>query len=98
MKYLGFLILNLKLNIRLGRWVEYIQTYTHILKYKWGTENRVLDASGWNINLIKVLTPKVIGLGRIKKVYTFGSIFTAIKYRSSLEYEDYMIQDRYLYI
>ena len=33
-----------KLNLRYGRWVEFLQDYTYVLKHKAGVENRVADA------------------------------------------------------
>ena len=41
-----------KLNARHARWVEYLQSYTFVLKHKAGSENRVVDALNRRVTLL----------------------------------------------
>ena len=41
-----------KLNARHARWVEYLQSFTFVLKHKAESENRTIDALSWIVTLL----------------------------------------------
>jgi hypothetical protein len=58
-----------KLNRRHAKWVEFIETFPYIMKYKKGKDNVVADAlSRWNV-LLNQLEVKVLGLENLKEMY-----------------------------
>lgn len=66
---LRFLTSQKKLNTRHGRWVEFLQAYTFVLKHKSGVENKVADALSRRVTLLFVMDVKVTGFERLKEDY-----------------------------
>jgi len=50
-----------KLNSRYGRWVEFLQDYTYVLKHKAEMESRVADALSRRRALLSVMSTEVVG-------------------------------------
>ena len=88
-----------KLNARHARWVEYLQSYTFVLKHKASSENHAADALSRRVTLLFTSQIEVLGFERIKEEYKecpdFGNIFTNLtSHRSS---EEYILQEGYLF-
>ena len=58
-----------KLNNRHARWMEFVETFPYVIRYKQGKENIVADAlSRWYV-LISTLDAKWFGFEHIKEWY-----------------------------
>jgi len=66
---LRFLSSQKKLNPRHAKWVEYIQSYTFVLKHKAGTENKVADALSRRSLLLNSVRAEVVGFEQIEEEY-----------------------------
>src|SRR5436190_13075011 len=70
-----------KLNRRHARWVEFIETFPYVIRYKKGKENVVADALSRRYALISTLETKLLGFEHIKELYAldhdFGEAFGA---------------------
>jgi hypothetical protein len=51
-----------KLNQRHDRWLEYIETFSYVIRYKQGKENIVADALSWRYVLLTSMSAKLLGL------------------------------------
>jgi hypothetical protein len=58
-----------KLNHRHAKWVEFIETFPYVVKYKKGKKNIVVDALSRKKVLLNQLDVKVPGLEHIKELY-----------------------------
>ena len=58
-----------KLNKRHARWVEFIETFPYVVKYKQGKDNVVADALSRRYTLLSSLSSKIIGFDYIKDLY-----------------------------
>ncbi|XP_066373518.1 uncharacterized protein [Miscanthus floridulus] len=58
-----------KLNRRHAKWVEFIETFPYIVKYKKGKDNVVADALSRKSVLLNQLEVKVLGLESLKGLY-----------------------------
>jgi len=58
-----------KLNRRHAKWVEFIETFPYIVKYKKGKDNMVVDALSQKSVLLNQLEVKVLGLESLKDMY-----------------------------
>jgi len=58
-----------KLNRRHAKWVEFIETFPYIMKYKKGKDNVVVDALSQKSVLLNQLEVKVLGLKSLKELY-----------------------------
>ncbi|XP_057811708.1 LOW QUALITY PROTEIN: uncharacterized protein LOC131025929 [Salvia miltiorrhiza] len=79
-----------KLNKRHARWMEFIETFPYVIKYKQGKENVVADALSRRYALISTLDAKLLGFECIKSLYAsdadFGEIYIACARAASGEY------------
>jgi hypothetical protein len=70
-----------KLNRRHAQWMEFIETFPYIIKYKQGKENIVADALSRRYALISTLNAKLLGFEYVKELYVndddFASVFAA---------------------
>ncbi|XP_073525851.1 uncharacterized protein [Phyllobates terribilis] len=89
-----------KLDRRHGRWMEFIETFPYIIKYKKSKDNIVVDALSRRYALIVHLDSKVLGFSYIKDLYAYDSDFGDI-YRLCLEkgsyYKCYYLFDGFLF-
>ena len=64
-----------KLNKRHARWVEFIETFPYVIRYKQGKENIVADALSRRYALISILDAKLLGFEHIKELYPMDQDF-----------------------
>ena len=90
-----------KLNPRHGKWVEYIQAYTFVLKHRAGTENKVADALSRRSLLLSTIKTEVVGFDQIKEQYNtcpdFKEIHQALRIGPSRKHSHYTLIDGYLF-
>ncbi|KAF7821193.1 reverse transcriptase [Senna tora] len=58
-----------KLNRRHARWVEFIETFPYVIRYKQGKENVVADALSRRYARISTLSAKFLGFEHLKELY-----------------------------
>ena len=58
-----------KLNKRHARWVEFIEMFPYVIRYKQGKENVVADALSRRYALLSTLDVKLLGFEHIKELY-----------------------------
>jgi hypothetical protein len=58
-----------KLNKRHARWVEFIETFPYVIRYKQGKENAVADALSPRYALLSTLDAKLLCFEHIKELY-----------------------------
>jgi hypothetical protein len=64
-----------KLNRQHAMWVEFIETFPYIVKYRKSKDNIVADALSRKNILLNQLEVKVLGLERIKELYFVDHVF-----------------------
>jgi len=67
-----------KLNRRHDNWVEFIETFLHVIKYKQGQENIVVDALSRRYVLLSTFDARFFGFEHIKELYKDDSDFTNV--------------------
>ncbi|KAL1191707.1 putative mitochondrial protein [Cardamine amara subsp. amara] len=67
-----------KLKKRHARWVEFIETFPYVIKYKQGNENIVADALSRRYALISTLDAKLLGFEQLKDLYQTDTDFQEI--------------------
>ncbi|KAH9686183.1 Endonuclease [Citrus sinensis] len=72
-----------KLNKRHAKWVEFIEPFPYVIKYKQGKENVVADALSRRYALISTLNAKLLGFEYIKELYVndpdFANVHSNLK-------------------
>jgi hypothetical protein len=58
-----------KLNKRHARWVEFIETFPYVIRYKQGKENVVADVLSCRYALLSTLDAKLLGFEHITELY-----------------------------
>jgi hypothetical protein len=70
-----------RLNKRHAKWVEFIETFPYVIRYKQGKKNVVADALSRRYALLSMLDTKLLGFEYIKDLYVqdsdFGDVFNA---------------------
>ena len=64
-----------KLSKRHARWVEFLETFPYVIRYKQGKENIVADALSRRYVLISTLDAKLLGFEQIKEIYSLDRDF-----------------------
>jgi len=68
-----------KLNRRHAKWVEFIESFPYVIRYKSGKENIVADALSKRYSLLSTLSSKLMGFEFWKEMYEndgdFGKLF-----------------------
>ena len=88
-----------KLNRRHAKWVEFIETFPYILKYKKGKDNVVVDALSQKSVLLNQLEVKVLGLESLKDLYNNDAKFLE-PYNHCKDgngWENYYIHDSFMF-
>ena len=65
-----------KLNKRHARWMEFVETFPYVSRYKQGKENIVADALSRRYVLIYTLDDKLLGFEQIKELYPLDQYFS----------------------
>ena len=58
-----------KLNQRHMKWVEYLQSFTFVIKHKSGVTNRVVDALSRRHSLLTKMKVEVLGFDEMEELY-----------------------------
>ena len=66
-----------KLNKRHARWMEYIETFPYVIRYKQGKENIVADALSWWYVLTS-MSAKMLGFEYVKNIYADDADFSDV--------------------
>ena len=70
-----------KLNRRYAKWMDFIETFPYVIKYKKGKENVVVDVLSRRYALLTTLDSKLLGFEFIKELYVsdhdFGNVFAS---------------------
>jgi hypothetical protein len=89
------------LNSRHGRWVEYLQAYSFVLKHRKGVENQATDTLSRCRFLLSVMNGKVIGFERLKEEYDscpdFKDIFLTLQSGQSDTIDGFHLEAGYLF-
>jgi hypothetical protein len=87
------------LNRRHAKWVEFIETFPYIVKYKKGKDNVVADALSQRNVLLNQLEVKVLGLENLKEMYNDDPEFSEPNNhcRDGKGWEKYHIHDGFLF-
>ena len=88
------------LNKRHAKWVEFIESFPYVIKYKKGKDNLVADALSRKNNLLLTrLDFHVLGLDEIKELYPFDTFFGPIFAKCSIEkgFDDFYLHDGFLF-
>lgn len=92
-----------KLNKRHARWVEFIETFPYVIRYKQGKENVVADALFRRYALISTLDAKLLGFEHIKELYSadhdFGKIYALCEKTAEgkfYRHEDFLFREHRL--
>jgi len=67
-----------KLNQRHAKWVEFIESFPYVIKYKKGQVNVVADALSRRYALISMLNAKLMGFEQVKDQYANDSYFANV--------------------
>ena len=67
-----------KLNRRHAKWVEFIETFPYVIKYKQGKENVVVDALLRRYALVFTLNAKLLGFEYVKELYANDDEFASV--------------------
>ena len=65
-----------KLNKRHARWMEFVETFPYVIRYKQGKENIVADALSRRYVLISTMDAKLLGFEHIKELYPLDQDFS----------------------
>ena len=86
------------------KWVEFLQSYTFVLKHRSGKSNRVVDALSRRHLLLTVMQVEVVGFDELKNLYPedpdFAKACKACKEPIVVDrtkWLDYLIQDGMLF-
>jgi hypothetical protein len=87
-----------KLQKRHAKWLEFIEMFPYVIKYKHGKENIVADALSRRYALLTSLQTKLLGFEMIKSLYAndsdFGHVWESC---STHAFGDYYMHDGYLF-
>jgi len=61
-----------------AKWVEFIETFSYVIKYKQGKENIVADALSRRYVLLSILDARFLGFEHIKELYKDNSDFANV--------------------
>jgi hypothetical protein len=88
-----------KLNRRHAKWVEFIETFPYIAKYKKGKDNVVADALSRRNVFLNQLEVKVLGLKNLKEMYNDDPEFLEPynHCKNGKGWEKYHIHDGFLF-
>ena len=77
-KSLKFLKAQHKLNRRHAQWMEFLEPFPYVIKFKKGKENVVADALSRRYTLLSTLTTKLLGFEHLKEMYACDPDFSDV--------------------
>ena len=84
-----------------GRWVEFLQCYSFVVKHRVGVENKAADALSRRVSLLSVMSVKVTGFKQLNDDYesrpNFGELYTSLSNAPRPILDDYTLQEGYLF-
>ena len=87
-----------KLNKRHGKWVEYLEIFPYVIKYKQGKENVIADALSRRYALTSMLSSKLLGFEHLKDMYEndtdFSDVFKACEHGA---FKTFYLHDGFLF-
>ena len=87
-----------KLNRRHAKWVEFIETFPYVIKYKQGKENMVADALSRRYVLLHTMNTRLLGFEYMKELYDndfdFSEIYNACGHST---FAKFYLMDGYLF-
>ncbi|GJS48949.1 reverse mRNAase [Tanacetum coccineum] len=69
-----------------ARWMEYLQQFTFVIKYKAGTKNKVADALSRRATLLTTIGTEVIGFDCLKDLYASDEDFSEVWKQNEIGY------------
>ncbi|KAG8489262.1 hypothetical protein CXB51_017318 [Gossypium anomalum] len=94
-----------KLNKRHAKWVEYLESFPYVIRYKKGKENVVADALSRRYTLLTTLDSKLLGFYHMKELYAndedFGNMYAACEngsFEKFFRYEGFLFKENRLCI
>ena len=88
-----------RLNRRHARWVEFMETFPYVVKYKKGKDNIIADALSRRYVLLSSLDAKILGFALIKELYAsdpfFGDIYDHCMTKGPMN--AFFVDDGYLF-
>ena len=86
-----------KLNRRHAKWMEFIETFPYVIKYKQGKENIVADALSRRYALMSTLNAKLLGFEYIKELYANDDDFASV-YEACEKVAQHLVYVRIIYL
>ena len=88
-----------KLNRRHAKWVEFIESFPYLVKYKKGKDNVVADALSRKVILLNQLDVKVPGLENLRALYPSDHDFAEpyLKCKNGKGWEKFHVHDGFLF-
>jgi hypothetical protein len=88
-----------KLNRRHAKWVEFIESFTYVIKHKKGKENAITDNLSRRYALLTQLDYKIFGLETIKDQYVHGADFkdVLLHYKDGKTWNKFIFNDGFVF-
>ena len=87
------------MNRRHAKWVEFIETFPYVIKYKQGKENIMADTLSRRYTLLSSLSAKLLGFEHIRELYPsdvdFRDVFQS--YTKGVPKDDYFLFREFLF-
>ena len=94
-----------KLSRRHAKWVEFLETFPYVIRYKKGKENVVADALSRRYALLSTVNAKLLGFEYIKELYVddsyFANVFNACEksaFGKFYKHEGVLFRENHLYV
>ncbi|KAJ0048693.1 hypothetical protein Pint_16013 [Pistacia integerrima] len=87
-----------KLNSRHAEWVEFLQSFSFVSRYKQGGTNVVADAFSRRYSILSILDERVLGFSMMRGQYKQDEEMAAIMAKcTKYSFEDYVVQNGFLF-
>jgi hypothetical protein len=83
------------LNKRHTKWIEFIETFPYVIKYKQGKDNVVVNALSRRYILLSIINIKILGFEYVKDLYAdysdFANVYEACEKLAMINFIDFII-------
>ena len=87
------------------KWVEYLQSFTFVIKHEIGATNKVVDALSRRYSLLTIMKVEVLGFDEMKALYDADLDFFEVRRECRApnltnrisKYDEYLIQEVMLF-